>query len=353
MTTLINSRYKFNAGKNYVDMSAISIANRDKFLAKIRNSDQLVTQKCYVCNVSDFKIISEVDRYGFYYPTGVCKQCGNIQQEKYYNNEALTLFYSTYYRKIYGDSTPKSLFDNQRNEMGVAIFEFTKQFVKPEKVLEVGCGAGGILSRFADFGCDVLGLDFDEDYLEEAKKNNIPVRRGSIEKLKENDKFNLIILSHVLEHIIEPSKFLKSLANHLTENGVLYIEVPSIENVRNGGYKFDLLNYFQNAHTIHFTKLSLKLICKKAKLRPKIITDFIHSCWEKSAEKNSVSEKEKSESLKYTHSLLEDIEARRVSFRVVLLSLKTKLRNLVLNVLSMLGLKLVFKSIYFKLRGKF
>lgn len=35
------------------------------------------------------------------------------------------------------------------------------------------------------------------------------MKLGSTEVLNENDEFDLIILSHVLEHIVEPAEFLK------------------------------------------------------------------------------------------------------------------------------------------------
>lgn len=113
----------------------------------------------------------------------------------------------------------------------------------PKTVLEVGCGAGGILAGFKDAGCEVLGLDFDESYLKAAKNNDIPVKRGSLEQLEPNSKFDLIILSHVLEHIVEPLPFLRQLFMYLEDDGLLYIEVPSLNLVDEGGYGTDLMTY--------------------------------------------------------------------------------------------------------------
>lgn len=160
-------------------MSENSIVARDTFIKETKEKG-LIEQSCYVCGALDFESISEVDRYGFFYPTGMCKQCGNVQQEQYYDEETLELFYTDYYRAIYGDVSPKFLFDSQVNGKGMAIFEFLKSSVSPKKVLDVGAGAGGILSRYVDIGCEVLGLDFDENYLAYAqKKGNICKKRIS------------------------------------------------------------------------------------------------------------------------------------------------------------------------------
>ncbi len=237
-------------------MKPESILAREDFLKKTKGVNALRRQKCYLCSNDKFSILTEIDRYGFYYPTGMCKVCGNIQQTEYYSEKTLADFYSNYFRKIYENKNPDELFNSQKKGNGISIYHFVTSIVKPKNVLEVGCGAGGILSVFKDNGCKVLGLDFDEDYLNSARKNGINVKNGSIDILEESDQYDLIILSHVLEHIAKPIIFLKKLSKHLNKNGLVFIEVPSIDNINLGDYKLDLLNYWQNAHVIHFTSES-------------------------------------------------------------------------------------------------
>ena len=350
MMDKISPRYAFSGVNNFVDMADASIEARDEFIKEI-NGKRLEPQSCYVCGEHEFDDVSEVDRYGFYYPTGMCIQCGNVQQKSYYDDETLALFYSKFYRTIYGNSTPKSLFESQRNGNGLAIFEFVKSVSNPKKVLEIGCGAGGILSRYLDIGCEVLGLDFDENFLAYAQKNNIPVKRGSVEQLGFNEQYDLIILSHVLEHIKYPSDFLEKLSRHLTNDGVLYIEVPSLDNLENGGYKYDLLRYLQNAHTIHFTIKSLELLCKRSGYKCLKSTRFIHSCWAKSTASRSISEAEKKISLNYSQELLSSIEASRNSFRkTILMKVKLAVRTVLVRILMLLGIKDIARSIYTKIR---
>lgn len=182
------------------------------------------------------------------------------------------------------------------------------------------------------------------------KKKGISVKKGSLEQLRSNEKYDLFILSHVLEHISYPSQFLETLSNHLSDKGVLYIEVPSLDYVKNGGYKHDLLNYFQNAHSIHFTTKSLTLLCKKAGLKPKKTTDFIHSCWEKSIDTTDISEEEKVTSLRYSKDLLFTIESNRKSFKKYLVEGKILFKKVILFVLSALGVKEFIKSVYLKVK---
>ena len=326
-------------------MSEESLSARNQFIEKYKSNNILYKQSCYVCESTDLKVISEIDRFGFFYPTAVCNQCGNVQQAEYYNEDVLNDFYSNYYRKIYGNQPPSELFDDQKNDMGKDLFAFVSSIISPKKVLEVGCGAGGLLSVFKENNCDVVGLDFDDDYLQIARDNGIKVHNGSLEVLGNEEKFDVIILSHVLEHIVDPFPFLESLVEHLLEDGVLYIEVPSLNTVASGsgGYSYDLLRYWQNAHTIHFSNLSLRLLCKRVGLRCVKSTDFIKSCWVLTEDGRKLTEQEMTNCFAATSELLEQIERNRTS-------VKDKLRRVIVVLLTVLGLKSTVKAIYLKVK---
>lgn len=339
--TLLHSRYKYNKPTTCIPMSEKSIAARDEFTKKYKGKDILEHQKCYICRSDEFQVINERDRYGFYYPTGICNNCGNIQQVQYYKESILADFYENFYRKIYGHQTPEQLFLTQKKERGADIYKFASDIQAPKKVLEVGCGAGGILSVFRENKCDVLGLDFDANYLNFAKENDIQVRCGSIDQLNQGECFDLIILSHVLEHIIEPIKFLELLSEHLNENGILYIEVPSLHNVAAGGYKYDLLRYWQNAHTIHFSKYSLGLLCKQAGLKCIKSTDFIKSCWVKSTSHKVITNAELSNCSLLTKELLIEIERNRRGWKPY----GALIRRFSVKALDFLGLKEVLQGL--------
>ena len=343
---IIDKRYRYSGIKNYVKMSKESLSSRDNFIRQNCRENVLEKQNCYVCKNTSFDIINEVDRYGFYYPTGICGKCGNVQQSEYYKTDVIIDFYSNYYRKIYGEYDPKEFYLIQRLKKGPRIFNFVKDIIKPKKVLDVGCGAGGIISVFKDKGCEVLGIDFDEKFLECAKNFKIPVLRGSINQLDENKKFDLIILNHVLEHIVYPVEFLEKVLKYLNPNGILYIEVPSLEHVRNGGYKYDLLLYWQNAHTIHFNNQTLALVCKRAGLEAVKKTSFIHSCWVLSNSDKKLSDTEKQKSLAYTKNLILSIERNRKNWFCIF---KNFLLNNLKKLLDIFGLKKLFRKLYKKL----
>lgn len=97
------------------------------------------------------------------------------------------------------------------------------------KILDAGCGTGGNLKLLAKFGV-VTGVEFDESARDLANERNIAqVLAGSFPKQIPNftEKFELITMFDVLEHLDEDFETLVELRQHLKPGGVLLISVPA------------------------------------------------------------------------------------------------------------------------------
>ena len=147
----------------------------------------------------------------------------------------------------------------------------------------------------------------------------------------------MIILSHVLEHLIKPSEFLSDLSKHLSKDGVIYIEVPSLDSISEGAHNYDLLHYWEIAHISHFTIETLRLICKTAGLKPIIITNSINSIWKISSCDRKLNEKEKKISLNHSRELLFKIEKNRKSLKARIIPIKAFISSIIKKILSALN----------------
>ncbi len=82
-------------------------------------------------------------------------------------------------------------------------------------VLDVGCGNGSVTYDVAKKANSVVGIDIDEDKIRDAKKNflldNIEYICGDIICWSFKQKFDVIILSNVLEHIEDRIKLFKKI----------------------------------------------------------------------------------------------------------------------------------------------
>lgn len=233
---------------------------------KVKNKIYITEEvNCPVCKKNERNVLGEYDRYGIYYKSNHCLSCGIIYTSPRLNQDSYFKFYDTEYRKIYTSLnyaiSKKDFFDDQKyrgNEILKIIRNKHKKF-KISSVLEVGCGMGGILEPFKKKGCKVKGIDLGSEYIEYGKSKGLDLSIGTIDIIDE--RFDFIIYSHVLEHLTDLGSELIKIKERLNKNGLLYIEVPGILNLKK--YRWDIGRYFQNAHTYHFSLLTLKNVLSK------------------------------------------------------------------------------------------
>lgn len=272
---ILSERHKYFETK-------LSLANKVKDeifneIKKINNSINFTETFCIICKSKNFNIINEIDRYGFYYPTGICKNCGMIQQSSYYTNSFLEKFYSKYYNFFYSHfKNPGERFASQYSGAKKS-YQFVKKYIdnKKTKILEIGCGAGGILKYYQDKGFYVKGLDYDNSQLNYGISKGLNLTNNK--HYKSTEKFDLIILSHVLEHMSEPKKEIDKIKDFLSEDGIIYIEIPSIHSIKNLNYNYNIKNFFHIAHFLHFSRKTFINFMKINNLKTVKINDDIQS----------------------------------------------------------------------------
>lgn len=111
-----------------------------------------------------------------------------------------------------------------------ARFRYLPKPTKGQRLLDVGCGNGDFLANASSAGWDVLGLEPDPKAAAAAMKRGLEVRVGTIEMLpNESDCFDVITLSHVIEHVHAPQEVMRRVHRLLKPGGIVYIETPNIE----------------------------------------------------------------------------------------------------------------------------
>lgn len=132
-----------------------------------------------------------------------------------------------------------------------AIHSIIESYFKKEKTLKVldfGCGSGSFVNELSSFNHIVYGIDSSSKMIELAKvKNNSKASFfcDSIENLRRDDRFDLIVSIMVLQFIEEIDQTLLSLVGHLEKEGMLVIVIHNpdyIEECMNRKYKFESIN---------------------------------------------------------------------------------------------------------------
>ena len=134
------------------------------------------------------------------------------------------------------------------------------------KVLDVGCGAGGNLKTLQDQGWEPHGIEISEVAAAHARElvtGNI--HTGTLESAPfPPQSFDLILMSHSLEHLPSPVDALRRVHRLLKDDGLLVVSVPNVNSLE---YKLFGRWWFQldpPRHFYHFDKCSLSGLFKQA-----------------------------------------------------------------------------------------
>ena len=97
----------------------------------------------------------------------------------------------------------------------------------PGRLLEVGCGNGKRLARLQGLGWEVTGQEIDPVAAEHVRTvKGIPVHLGPLETI-ESGEYDVVILSHVIEHVYDPVAMLTTCHRLLKKNGLLVVLTPN------------------------------------------------------------------------------------------------------------------------------
>jgi SAM-dependent methyltransferase len=222
-----------------------------------------------LCGCGGGWVVAARDRFALPVQTLLCPACGVMRTSPRMTGESLGRFYRDDYRPLYvGEPGVPEWFFNWQIENGKQIREFVSSALlagSERIVFDVGCGAGGTLLPFREAGWRVFGCDTGPAYLERGRREGLTLECGEAPVLERHGPANLVLLSHVLEHLPNPLASLVQLHKLLRPGGFVYVELPGIFSIYRT-YR-DFLLFLQNAHLYHFTLKTLSALLAAAGFR--------------------------------------------------------------------------------------
>lgn len=232
------------------------------------NFERFFEERACLCLNDNKESLFDIDRYNLKTKVSLCNYCGLVYANKVLPKIKLIEFYSSdAYRFFYnfignnrGLNEDAYVDDevNDKKSIHNSLKLIKKKFKnnKNQTVLELGCGYAQ-LSRSLNIKGRLVAIDYSKKAIDYLNKKNIEAYQGGIEILKKiNLKYDLIILSHVVEHFYNFYDELAEIIKYLNKNGIIYIEVPNLDSKYN-------LDQIQNAHNYYFTENTLIFNCSK------------------------------------------------------------------------------------------
>ncbi|HEY4904189.1 MAG TPA: class I SAM-dependent methyltransferase [Candidatus Sulfotelmatobacter sp.] len=105
-------------------------------------------------------------------------------------------------------------------------------------LLDVGCGNGEFIGRMRSFGWNVSGVDPDPAAVQKGRNEGLNIFAGRISDVPGNMLYDVITLSHVIEHVSDPVDLLSDCRKRLRpETGILVITTPNIKSLGHRWFK--------------------------------------------------------------------------------------------------------------------
>ncbi|MBS3126572.1 class I SAM-dependent methyltransferase [Candidatus Woesearchaeota archaeon] len=259
---MLRTRYQ-NNGRSAIRLGKLQQQGRQKLIEKIDTEAYLLERvRCAICKSTSFAALSEKERRGIPATIVICRECGLVQTNPRMNQEAYNHFYNEEYRLLQADANSRDeIFFNIEQKRGQRIYSYLQKQLGTEIsgkfIVEIGAGAGGILSYFKDKGNEVYGLDLGKEYVAFGKTRGINIDVGSTEKIRELErKPDIILYNHIIEHFLDPVQELQKIRDIVGQGTLLYIAVPGIKNLYQS-HEADFLKYLTITHVYHYTKTTL------------------------------------------------------------------------------------------------
>jgi SAM-dependent methyltransferase len=156
----------------------------------------------------------------------LCRACGLIVNNPRFTDAEMALKYQTIAEL---DSVQQRMAADppvEPEKRAQRIAKLAMQFIGPgipegQRMLDYGGGAGHNSAPFVGkLGAGVL------DYERWKLPAGVSCLGRDLADLESSDRFRLILLLHTLEHVLQPRELIEQLCSHLTDDGLLYVEVP-------------------------------------------------------------------------------------------------------------------------------
>lgn len=196
----------------------------DKLFSRVQFEEVLV---CPLCGSKDLELVG----HRFRLPVARCAGCGLWLVQKRIDSQGQAALhgekYGTDFMRLHGYPMPveRYMFDY------MSALERVRNIAElwpPERggrTLDIGCALGALPRRLAEFGYQAAGLELDREFGRQATFfSGVPVYSSLEESIARGERYDVVSMFDVLEHIYDVVPYLSSLRAVMSPKGFLLLE---------------------------------------------------------------------------------------------------------------------------------
>ncbi len=216
-------------------------------------------RNCPVCDSSNYKLI---DSFHGMYGIDKCNRCSSVFVNPAPDINALSDYYENCLCNRQLSSVIKNRYDNDdfiNDSRLVYIVDIIKNIKRKKiiKILEIGCNNGAFLSKlrqcceknFPQFEFRLSGVDIDKVGVENSVDDKLNLFHGLAENISSElqNEYDLIVHFELIEHLINPKKFVESIYDMLIDGGKMIFTTPNINGLDNQAIDCNSTRYLAHA----------------------------------------------------------------------------------------------------------
>lgn len=144
------------------------------------------------------------------------------------------------------------------------------------RMLDVGCGDGSVLKLAQNLGWNAEGVDFDPQAVETARRKGLTVQVGSLSAQHYPDEsFDLVLMSHVIEHVHDPLATLGEIRRILRPGGTLVATTPNSGSCGHRYFGPDFVHLDPPRHLQIFNGRNIAALIRRAGFRQSAVSSTL------------------------------------------------------------------------------
>jgi hypothetical protein len=245
-------RYTHNLETAYAHMVRLRAAGRQpeafavpdlpteaELPAMLANPDQpfgrIGYRACPLCDSADipYHIEADTTRHALYKPVlpktmkwRSCAGCGHMFTEGYYTPEMCEV--------IFSDTQPVQRVGHDvegQRKVSARIVERIARRVTDGDWLDIGFGNASLLFTAQEWGYTPVGVDLRKENVDALRKLQIEAYCIPVEEMDWRERFSVVSMADVLEHMPFPRKVLPAVHRMLRPGGVLFVSMPNTDSI--------------------------------------------------------------------------------------------------------------------------
>jgi SAM-dependent methyltransferase len=192
---------------------------------------RIIFEGCPLCKSRNTATLRTADcsRHPLYNPITAptmtwirCNDCSHVFTDGYFSPEVAAIIFE----KTHDYQKPGSGFEQQRM-ISARMVESVAQYISGGSWLDVGFGNGSLLFTAEEWGFTPVGIDLRRSSVEAMQRFGIEANCVDVTAIDGDNRFSVISMADVLEHMPFPQDGLASAHRLLRPEGILFVSMPN------------------------------------------------------------------------------------------------------------------------------